>query len=83
MFSAKLERRRRIHRFAVLVAATLLAAGIALIAIWAVRGFDMLTAVEAGPAPIIIGVLVALAGLGVLCLVAYGAIRAYGRVTSR
>jgi len=83
MFSATLERRRRIHRWAVVVAATLLAVGIGLIAIWAVRAFYMLEAVEADRAPIIIGVLIALAGLVVLCLIAYGAIRAYGRITSR
>jgi hypothetical protein len=36
----------------VLVAATLLAVGIALIAVWAVRAFKMLRAAEADRAPI-------------------------------
>jgi hypothetical protein len=44
MFSATLERRRRIHRLAILVAAILLAAGVVLIAIWAKRAFSMLEA---------------------------------------
>ena len=47
MFSSKLERRRQFNRLAVLVAVTLLAVGIALIAVWAVRAFDMLEAAEA------------------------------------
>ena len=42
MFSTRLERRRKFNRLAVLVAATLLAVGITLIAVWAVRAFDML-----------------------------------------
>jgi hypothetical protein len=83
MFSATLERRRRIHRLAILVAATLLAAGMALIAVWAVRSFYMLEAVDADRAPIVIGVLIALAGLCVLCFIAYAAVRAVGRFTSR
>ena len=58
-------------------------AGIALIALWAVRAFDMLGAAEANRAPIIIGVLIALAVLVVLCLIAYAAVRAVGRFTSR
>ena len=82
MFSPKLERRWRFHRLAILVAVTLFAAGIALIAIWAVRASSMLEAAEADRTPIIFGVLVALAGLLVLCLVAYGAVRAFGRFPS-
>ena len=66
-----------------LVAATLLAVGITLIAVWAVRAFDMLEVAEADRAPIIIGVLIALAALFVLCLIAYAAVRAVGRFTSR
>ena len=81
MFSTKLERRRQFNRLAVLVAATLLAVGIALITVWAFRAFDMLRAAEADRAPIIIGVLIALAVLVVLCLIAYAAIRAAGRFT--
>ena len=83
MFSTRLERRRQFNRLAVLVATTLLAAGIVLIAVWAVRAFDMLAAAEADRAPIIIGVLIALAVLVVLCLIAYAALRAVGRFTSR
>ena len=83
MFSAKLERRRKNHRLAILVAVTLFAVGIGLIAIGAVRGLDMLAAADADRSPIILGVLIALAGLGVLCLIAYAAVRAYGRVTLR
>jgi polyferredoxin len=83
MFSAKLERRRRIHRWAVIVAATVLACGLALIAIWAAQAYDMLGTVEAGLAPVILSVLIALAGLLVLCFGAYTAVRVYGRLTSR
>ena len=82
MFSAKLERRQQFQRLAILVAATLFAAGIALILIWAVRASTMLEAADADRAPIIIGVLIALAGLVVLCLIAYGAICAFGRFPS-
>jgi hypothetical protein len=82
MFSPKLERRWRFHRLAILVAATLFAAGIALIGIWAVRASSMLAAADAVHAPIILGVLIALAGLLVLCLIAYGAVLAFGRFPS-
>ena len=83
MFSPRLERRRQFNRLAVLVAATLLAVGIALITVWAVRAVDILGAAEADRAPIITGVLIALAVLVVLCLLAYAAIRAVGRFRSR
>ena len=83
MFSTRLERRRQFNRLAVLVAAALLAVGIALIAVWAVRAFDMLDAAEVDRAPIINGMLIALAVLVVLCLIAYAAVRAVGRFTSR
>lgn len=83
MFSPKLERRWRFHRLAILVAATLFAAGIALIGIWAVRASSMLAAADADQAPIILGVLIALAGLLALCLIAYGAVLASGRFPSR
>ena len=82
IFSTKLEQRRKNQRLAVLVAATLLAVGIALIAIFALRGFDMLAATDADRGPIVLGVLIALASLGVLCLIAYAAVRFYGHVTS-
>jgi len=81
MFSTKLDRRRQFNRLAFLAAGTLLAVGIALIAFGAVRAFNMLEAAEADRAPIIIGVLVALAVLVVLCLIAYAAVRAVGRFT--
>ena len=83
MFSPRLERRRQFNRLAVLVAATLLAVGIALITVLAVRAVDILGAAEADRAPIITGVLIALAVLVVLCLLAYAAIRAVGRFRSR
>jgi uncharacterized membrane protein (DUF485 family) len=83
MFSTRLNRRRKFNRLAVLVAATLLAVGIALIVVWAVRAFDMLGAAQADRGPIIFGVLIALAVLVVLCLIAYTAVRAVGRFTSR
>jgi hypothetical protein len=81
MFSTKLDRRRQFNRLAFLAAGTLLAVGIALVAFGAVRAFNMLEAAEADRAPIIIGVLVALAVLVVLCLIAYAAVRAVGRFT--
>jgi uncharacterized membrane protein (DUF485 family) len=83
MFSTRLNRRRKFNRLAVLVAATLLAVGIALIVVWAVRAFDMLGAAQADRGPIIFGVLIALAVLVVLSLIAYTAVRAVGRFTSR
>jgi uncharacterized membrane protein (DUF485 family) len=83
VFSAKLERLRQFDRLAVLVAATLLAVGIALIAVWALRALNMLEAAEVDRAPITIGVLIALAVLVVLCLIVYAAVRAVGRLTSR
>jgi hypothetical protein len=82
MFSAKLERQKRFHRLAILVAATVFATGVVLIAIWAVRASSMLTTAGADRAPIIIGVLIALAGLFALCLLAYGAVRVFGRFPS-
>jgi uncharacterized membrane protein (DUF485 family) len=83
VFSAKLKRLRQFDRLAVLVAATLLAVGIALIAVWALRALNMLEAAEVDRAPITIGVLIALAVLVVLCLIVYAAVRAVGRLTSR
>jgi len=83
MFSDKLDRRRKIHRWAVVVAATLLAAGLAVIGLVAVQGFDMLAVAEADRAPVLLGAAIALAGLLVLCLVAYTAVRVYARVTTR
>ena len=82
MFSARLEHRRKNRRWAVVVAAVLLAVGLAVIAVVAMQGFDLLGAAEADWQPMVLGVLIALAGLVVLCLVAYMAVRIYGRVTS-
>ncbi len=82
MFSGRLERRRKNRRWAVVVAATLLAVGLAVIGVVAMQGFDMLGAADADWMPMLLGVLVALAGLLALCLVAYVAVRAYGRATS-
>ena len=82
MFSAKLERRQRFQRLAILVAATLFAAGIALILIWAMQASSMLAAAGADRTAIIFGVLIALAVLLVLCVIAYGAVRAFGRFPS-
>lgn len=83
MFSDKLERRRRIKRFAAVVAATVLLAGLAAIAVVAIEAMDMAKAMDAGPAPIVVGTGIALAGVIVLSLLAYAAVRVYGRVTSR
>jgi hypothetical protein len=83
MFSTRLERRRQFKRLAAMAAVTLLAVGMALIALWAVQAFDMLEAAETDRTPIMIGVLLALAVLVVLCLVTYAAVRAVGRFTSR
>jgi uncharacterized membrane protein (DUF485 family) len=83
VFSAKLKRLRQFDRLAVLVAATLLAVGIALIAVWALRALNMLEAAEVDRAPTTVGVLIALAVLVVLCLIVYAAVRAVGRLTSR
>ena len=77
MFSPKLEGRWRLSSDFGLRPCSRL--GIALIVIWAVRASIMLEAADAERAPIIIGVLIALAGLLVLCLIAYGAVRAFGR----
>jgi hypothetical protein len=42
----------------------------------------MLEAADADRAPIIFGVVIALTGLLVLCLIAYGAVCVFGRLTS-
>jgi hypothetical protein len=83
MFSDKLERRRRIKRFAAVVAATVLLAGLAAIAVVAIEAMDMAKAMDAGSTPIVVGTGIALAGVLVLSLLAYAAVRVYGRVTSR
>jgi len=80
MFSSRLEQRRKVRRFAVLVAITVLIVGIALIAVVAMQGFDLLGAAEADRMPLGLAVLGALAGLLVLSLVAYVAVRVFSRV---
>ena len=81
MFSPKLERRWRLHRLALWVAATVFVAGIILIVIWALHASSMLEAADVDRTPIIAGVLIALAGLLGLCLIAYGVVRAYERLS--
>jgi hypothetical protein len=80
MFSSRLEQRRKVRRFALLVAVTVLLAGIALIAVVAMQGFDLLGAAGADRQPLGLAVLGALAGLLVLALVAYVALRVFSRV---
>ncbi len=82
LFSSKIEERRRYQVLAVSVTATLFLAGLGLIGFGAFRGFDMFVGTDADRTPIMLGVLIALAGLLVVCLIVYGAIRAYGRVAS-
>lgn len=79
MFSDRLERRRKVRRFALLVALTVLLIGIALIAVVAVQGFDLLGAAEADRVPLGLAVLGALAGLLVLSVAAYVAVRILSR----
>jgi uncharacterized integral membrane protein len=83
MFSSKLERRRKARRFALLIAAMVLVVGLALIAVVAVQGFDLLGAAEADRMPMVLAILGALAGLLLLSLIAYAAARIFGRVTTR
>ena len=81
MFSPKLERRWRLQRLAIWVAATVFVAGIVLIVIWALHASSMLEAAGVDRTPIIAGVLFALAGLLLVCLIAYGAVRAFERLS--
>jgi len=83
MFSSKLEKRRKVRRFALLIAATVLVVCLVLIAVVAVQGFDLLGAAEADRMPMVFAVLGALAGLPLVTLIAYAAARIYGRVTMR
>ena len=81
MFSAKLERRRRFHRLAILVAATVFV-GTVLIVIGAMRASTLLEAADANSTPIILGIMLALACLLILSLIAYSVVRAFGRFPS-
>ena len=80
MFSSRLEPRRKVRRFAILVAVTVLLSGIGLIAVVAMQGFDLLGAAEADRMPLGLALLGALAGLVVLSLAAYVAVRVFSRV---
>lgn len=80
MFSSRLERRRKVRRFAVLVAITVLVIGLGLIAVVAVQGFDLLGAANADRMPLGLAVLGAFACLLVLTLIAYVAVRVFSRV---
>jgi uncharacterized membrane protein (DUF485 family) len=82
MFSAKLERRRRFHRLAILVAATVFVVGTVLIVIGAMRASTLLEAADANSTPIILGIMLALACLLILSLIAYSVVRAFGRFPS-
>ncbi len=80
MFSSRLERRRKVRRFAVLVGVTVLALGIGGIAVVAVQGFDFLARAEADRMPLGLAVLAALACVLVLSVFAYLAVRIFSRV---
>ena len=80
MFSSRLERRRKIRHFALLVAATVLAIGIALIGVVAIQGFDFLGVAEADRMPLGLAVLAALACVLVLSVFAYFAVRVFSRI---
>jgi uncharacterized membrane protein (DUF485 family) len=80
MFSSRLEQRRRVRRFALIVAVTVFVTGIGLIAVVARQGLDFLGAAEADRMPLGIAVLWALAGLVVLTVAAYVAVRVFSKV---
>jgi len=80
MFSSKLAQRRKARRFALLVAVTVLLIGLALIAVVAVQGFDMLGVAEADRMPIVLAIGAACGGLLVFSIVAYVAARIISRV---
>ena len=80
MFSAKLERRRQFKRLALLAAMAVFAAGTGAIAFMAMRASTLLEGTEAEPTmPIALLVAAAVAGLLVVCLVVYAAVRIAGR----
>ncbi len=80
MFSSRLERRRQVRRFAVLIAATVFAIGIVLVGIVAVQGFDFLGVAEADRMPLGLAVLGALACVFFVSLFAYAAVRLFSRI---
>lgn len=83
MFSSTLERRRSFHQLGIIVAVTLFVAGLVLLAALTIRGLDMFHVVEADRAPIIAGMFIGLAALGLLCLIAYYTVRVIGWFISR
>ena len=83
MFSSTLGRRRKFHQLGIVVAATLFVAGVALIAISTMRGLDMFQVIEADRAPVIAGMLIAVAALCLLCVISYYIVRAIGWLSSR
>ena len=80
MFSSRLEQRRKVRRFALLIAVTVLATGIALIAVVAVQGFDFLGVADADRMPLGLAVLAAFACVLVLSFFAYLAVRLFSRI---
>lgn len=80
MFSNRLEQRRKVRRFAILVAISVFLIGIGLVAVVAMQGFDLLGAAEADRMPLGFAVLGALAGVLVLSVAAYIAVRVFSRI---
>jgi uncharacterized membrane protein (DUF485 family) len=80
MFSAKLERREQFQRLAIFAAASVFLVGSGLIAFGAMRAFTLFEGAEANSTQIILGILLALAGLIVLCVITYVAVRVIGRL---
>jgi len=80
MFSSRLERRRQVRRFARLVAATVFAIGMALVAVVAVQGIDFLDVAEANRLPLGVAVLGATGAVFVLSVLAYATVRLFSRI---
>jgi len=80
MFSSRLERRRQVRRFARLVAMTVFAIGLGLVAIFAIEGFEFLGIAEADRLPLGVVVLGALGGVLALSILAYVAVRIFSRI---
>ena len=80
MFSSRLERRRQVRHFGLLVAVTIFAMGIGLVGVFAVQGFEFLGIAEANRLPLGMAVLGAVGGVFVLSFLAYGAVRIFSRI---
>lgn len=80
MFSSRLERRRQVRRFARLVAATVFAIGMVLVAVVAVQGFDFLDVADANRLPLGVAVLGAIGAVFVLSVLAYATVRLFSRI---